>query len=874
MPHQKDLQRGAATLPLHILIRSRVLALKGSWRLDDDPVGTVAEINGLPVTYECLINVAGQNVLIFPDDIALIRSIGTSQETKRYEEFSFRVITHAGTVNQMYLTGTFAPATSDVDPALIALLKAHAEVEKTSQILRQAEELAPLGSWAFDREEGKLTWSDGLYSIFDLPAGSPVQPDIYRRRDAGGDGSSSEKIISSIRDDPQPFNETIRINAGKMAKTIRVKATVINDETGKPSAVVGADLDVTSILESQRALKEQTQLMSNLLKTIPDLVSVVNLETLEFEYLNQDLSFTTAETIEKLDVENNLRRIHPQDYPLIKEYLHRFLSLDDEGVNTVEFRWKKAGEWEWFRTRGKVFKRNTSGIPTHCVNVAQNVSAVKRSQQEVIDMKEALANQARKQYEDLFESIDQGFAIVDLIYDPGGEPMDCIIMQTNPAATKITGFQDIEGHTIKEIMPHVSQEWLNALADVHKTQKPLRLTVKGPAERAGWYEACAFGFRGAAERTVAVLFNDITERIYAAEALRDKQRKLDVAQRAGGTGIWTFYPRLQGGLATKELRELIGYAGEGETWSLSDFLSVVDPRDRDLIQQAFEKSKEAGSIDVECRLRHPQRGRRWFLVRGTFFNAHNDEDDSLMGSLIDITERKALEEQKDQFIGIASHELKTPVTSIKAYADILAGFLSTKGEKAHSAMMQRMVTQVDRLIKLINDLLDTTKISGGVLVLEPEPFDLNRLIHERMEEIQRSTTHVLTFHRADVPQVYADRGRIGQVLNNLLSNAIKYSPEGSGVIITTRGTNGNVLVSVRDFGIGLSDEAQQKIFERFYRVSSINLASVPGLGLGLYIASEIIRKHGGTLGVSSVPGEGSEFFFTLPVFNELEATGD
>src|SRR5690606_5521364 len=146
--------------------------------------------------------------------------------------------------------------------------------------------------------------------------------------------------------------------------------------------------------------------------------------------------------------------------------------------------------------------------------------------------------------------------------------------------------------------------------------------------------------------------------------------------------------------------------------------------------------------------------------------------DSLIGIIIDITERKTFEEQKDQFIGIASHELKTPVTSIKAYAEILHDFFNREGNRHQSRMMAQLIKQVDRLTRLINDLLDTTRITGGGLVLEVEPFDLNRLIRDRVEELQRTTSHALILRTENLPAVRGDKDRIDQVLMNLLSNAI------------------------------------------------------------------------------------------------------
>lgn len=240
----------------------------------------------------------------------------------------------------------------------------------------------------------------------------------------------------------------------------------------------------------------------------------------------------------------------------------------------------------------------------------------------------------------------------------------------------------------------------------------------------------------------------------------------------------------------------------------------------------------------------------------------------------DITERKMLEKQKDDFIGIASHELKTPVTSIKAYTQLLhKRFIKT--EDAHSAeLVEKMDSQLDKLTGLIGDLLDVTKIAAGKLQFNLGYFDMNELVREVVEEMQRMTEqHTIVTKLQKSKTIHGDRERVGQVITNLISNAIKYSPKAHEIIVTTEYDAKNVTLCVRDFGVGISKEKQEKVFERFYRVSGPNDQTFPGLGLGLYIVSEIIKRQGGRIWViSEGSGEdmpagrrGSTFCFTLPI---------
>ncbi len=241
----------------------------------------------------------------------------------------------------------------------------------------------------------------------------------------------------------------------------------------------------------------------------------------------------------------------------------------------------------------------------------------------------------------------------------------------------------------------------------------------------------------------------------------------------------------------------------------------------------------------------------------------------------DITERRALERQKDAFIGVASHELKTPVTSIKGYAQLLGRRFRTMGDAPATAMLTKLDGQIDRLTGLIEDLLDITRIESGKLVLRQTPFDLNELIDEIVDEAQHTTDkHTIVREHATPVTLIADRDRIGQVLTNLLTNAIKYSSQADRILVQSVRDGENVVVSVKDFGIGIPTAEQPRIFERFFRVDGENRAGYPGLGLGLYIAAEFVKRHGGAIWVESEEGAGTTMAFSLPLDSPCDDQAD
>lgn len=229
---------------------------------------------------------------------------------------------------------------------------------------------------------------------------------------------------------------------------------------------------------------------------------------------------------------------------------------------------------------------------------------------------------------------------------------------------------------------------------------------------------------------------------------------------------------------------------------------------------------------------------------------------------MDISFEKAIDQQKDDFISIASHELKTPLTSVKGYVELLNEMFTETGTITSDSLIIPLNEQVNRLAKLVTSLLDTSQIANGKLELHQEIFDMNDLIKEIGASFELiSEKHLLITETSGAIPVYADRERMGQVLSNLISNAIKYSPDGGNIIVTSERGNHEVKVGVRDAGIGMSPEVLHKIFKRFYRVIKDHY---PGFGLGLYISMEIIKMHHGSLAVESEVGKGSFFYFTLP----------
>lgn len=246
---------------------------------------------------------------------------------------------------------------------------------------------------------------------------------------------------------------------------------------------------------------------------------------------------------------------------------------------------------------------------------------------------------------------------------------------------------------------------------------------------------------------------------------------------------------------------------------------------------------------------------------------------AVAGSTRDITERKRREQQRDDFLAVVSHELKTPVTSLKAAGQVLQKQLEKAGQMRAVEHLVKMDGQINKLAALIGDLLDMAMVDGGRLQLRYADFPFDEVVSETIEEVQQTTgRHTIRREGETRTTINGDRDRIRQVLINLLTNAVKYSPDADSIVVTSSANGDGVTLGVQDFGMGISLEKQLYVFEPFYRVSEEHQVAIPGLGLGLYVSAEIIQRHGGRIWVVSEPGEGSTFCFTLPAQPGQKAT--
>ncbi len=448
-----------------------------------------------------------------------------------------------------------------------------------------------------------------------------------------------------------------------------------------------------------------------------------------------------------------------------------------------------------------------------------------------------------------------------------GKNLEGIVTSWNAAAERMYGYsaEEIVGKPITLLFAPDRQDAMN----LQFTQIMARIRR---GERVDHYETIRLrkdGTRLTVSVTVSPI-KDSTGSIIGASAIaRDitEHKRLEAKFRRlfDSNLIGVFVSDFAGTFldANDAFLDLLGYTREELLAGTMQRDALTPPEFHSLSQDALKALQETGASGTYEKEYLHKSGKRIPVLVAV---ARIEHTETCIGFVLDISERKELDRRKDEFISIASHELKTPVTSIKGFTQLLKRKLEKQGLQEEAAFLARMEGQVDRLTKLVNDLLDVSKIHAGQLDYAQEAMALDELIRAIVDTAQlTSSTHTITVHGASHCHILGDRDRLEQVFLNLISNAIKYSPQADSVDVYIEAAKDEVLVKVQDYGIGIPKEHESKIFDRFYRVYDENNKMFPGLGMGLYISREIVERHGGKMWVESTEGKGSTFFVSLPI---------
>jgi two-component system sensor histidine kinase VicK len=359
---------------------------------------------------------------------------------------------------------------------------------------------------------------------------------------------------------------------------------------------------------------------------------------------------------------------------------------------------------------------------------------------------------------------------------------------------------------------------------------------------------------------------DITGEVKAKETALENEKRLNLALEATGLATWEVNLIDNAFSYSTGMTEIFGVK-PGTSLTIDMLRSQIAEEDmKSIILPSYQQALASGEYLFEVKMVWPDKSQHWIRTQGIIIFDETNIPETMLGTTLDITENKRDEIRKNDFIAMASHELKTPLTSLKAYIQLLAKKLNNNNDEFIANALTKADNQVNKMANLIYGFLDLSRLESGKLQIKMQDFDINKLLVENIAETQLTNNgHTIIFNADDVGMVHADRERIGQVINNFLSNAIKYSPKDSVITITTKTCENEIQVSVSDEGIGIKSKDQEKLFQRFYRVDNDEIKNISGFGIGLYLASEIIQRHRGKIWVNSQENKGSTFSFSLPI---------
>lgn len=362
---------------------------------------------------------------------------------------------------------------------------------------------------------------------------------------------------------------------------------------------------------------------------------------------------------------------------------------------------------------------------------------------------------------------------------------------------------------------------------------------------------------------------EITDQMQARKELENAYEQLRLSKEAAELGTFDF------NLVTGDMdwdarcRILFGVEHQDKIDFDRDFISAIDPLDRDIVLKLIDTlmadESLGGNYDSEFRIVGEEKGlTKWVRAKGKIF-FQNANPVRFIGSMLDITDQKESEQRKNDFIGMVSHELKTPLTSMMAYQQMLQKKLQGTADGFTKVAIDKSNQQIRKMTALINGFLNISNLESGKIKLVKETFDVKQLLEEVIEDfILVNSTHEILLNDCSEALVYADREKISSVISNLISNAIKYSPNGKKVEVDCKSEGEMIKVSVTDEGMGIKESDQVKLFERFYRISTSHRQNISGFGIGLYLSKEIIERHNGKIWLESKSGKGSVFTFVLP----------
>ena len=634
----------------------------------------------------------------------------------------------------------------------------------------------------------------------------------------------------------------------------------LKEESGKISGIIVVATEVTAMVKAKHLLEESEKSFRKLVLQSPIGMTILKGDAFIVETANQVLLDTIWDKKEAEVIGKSILEVFPelnnQQYPAL---LNKVLK---SGIKHTE---KDAILYIEKENETKKFFLDFEYAPLYDTN--GEISSIMVTVNDVTDKVEA-----RKKVEDAEERLRlateaTGVATWDLDLENRNiihsQRLAVIFGHSESATIK---HQQMLSQVHPDDLPILERAFARALkSGIYAYEARI---IK-PDNSTSWIRTRGTLFYDENSTPVKMLGNlqDITDEKKYQHILEESESKFRLLANSLAQQVWLSDPR---GILYYFNKTVHNFSGlTNEELLEGGWINMVHPDDREENMQVWRKSLSTGNEFLfEHRYRRFDGVYRWQLSRAIPQRDYLGNIQMWVGSSTDIQEIKEQEQQKDLFISMASHELKTPLTSIKGYVQILQSMQANVEKPFLEKSLGIIHKQVNKLTQLIAELLDVSKIKSGGLDFNKEEFEMNELIREVVIEIKHiNPQYEIFFNECEKIVVFADRNRIGQVLINFLNNAVKYSPTSKLVKVYCRLNGDRVRISIEDSGIGIDKKDQENIFQRFYRVEGRSEKTFPGFGIGLFISAEIVRRHSGTIQLESELGKGSVFSFEIPVIS-------
>ncbi|EFH80155.1 PAS domain-containing sensor histidine kinase [Ktedonobacter racemifer] len=648
------------------------------------------------------------------------------------------------------------------------------------------------------------------------------------------------------RETGTPFETEQRLRHGTTGAYhwFLARAMPMRDKTGQIIKWFGTCTDIHDKKQAEDEIRV-------LVDAIPHLVWIKRPDG-SAEYANQRWRDYTNMTAEQAQGDGWLHAIHPDDQQRVLEGWQRSVQTGMPYEAELRMRHGTTGEYRWFLVRAMLHK-DAQGTPLKWFGTCTDIDDRKRVEHQ---LKESWEN-----WRVLAETVPQ------------------FVWTTQPDGSVEYWSQRWYDYTGSSPEQALGQRWNQFL---HPDDDESTLTIWRHALEAGesyeieyrlkegqtgeyrWFLTRGMPVR---DETGQILkwfgtCTDIEDQKRIETALRQSQERASILMNSNIIGINVIEGE-QIVDANDAFLHMTGYTREDLRARHMNWLHMTAPEYLDRTCEAHQELAAQQSLTPYEKEYVCKDGSRLPVLVGGVALEHHPRQ--AISYVLDNSARKELEQRKDAFISMASHELRNPLAALKLQATLLHRQLARQGLEASAPALSRMQTQINTVTRLVEELLDVSKIQAGRLEYIREAVNLDALLREVADTMQQiKTTHTVVVRGATFCSLVGDKDRLGQVFTNLLSNAIKYSPDARTVEMELSATEDAVTVRVRDHGLGIPQEQRDKIFERFYRAVGPRQPTIPGLGMGLYIVAEIVKGHGGTITVDSAAGKGSTFTVTLP----------